>query len=133
VNPEREAIARAALDLYHTNGDGSDWRADGVVWDEDEVAAMDAALRSPTVDGALQAVGAAPGSWMSEPGQDELNKTVMAAVLERYGSANTATCPSWRSMPPRTWTAVRPWRSLPTTAARWSTCAANWPACPTWL
>lgn len=80
---DHAARATAALDAWYSNPGGSDYRAPGVTWTPRQVAAMHAALEAPTVDAALLAVGAEPGTWLSTPEQDAENRALMTEIRER--------------------------------------------------
>jgi hypothetical protein len=75
------ARAAAALDAWYSNP-GGDYRAPGVTWSAGELADMHAALEAPTVDDALQALGAAPDPVLSTPEQDAANRAALTALRE---------------------------------------------------
>jgi hypothetical protein len=82
VNADERARAAAALDLWWTP---APWTPPGRTWDQSQLEEMHAALEAPDVDAALRAVGADPGTWLSEPGQDDQNRALMAELRQRLG------------------------------------------------
>lgn len=88
LTSDQAARATAALDAWYANPGGSDYRAPGVTWTQDELENMHAALEAPTVDAALVAFGAEPGSWLSTSEQDAQNPATMAALRERLNGSS---------------------------------------------
>jgi hypothetical protein len=79
VNPDQTARAKAALDIWFDPGPGG-YRAPGVMWDQQELESMHAALEAPTTDAALAAFGVAAGTGMSTPDQDARNRALMTEL-----------------------------------------------------
>ena len=77
MTPDQEARAAAALDLWWP---AAPWTPPGRTWDAAELEAMNAAIEAPDTDAALRAVGAEPGTALSEPGQDKANRELMAEI-----------------------------------------------------
>lgn len=81
MNPDQLARASAALDVWFDPGPGG-YRAPGLTWDQRELESMHAALEAPTIDAALEAFGAAPGSALSTPEQDAWNRAAMTELRQ---------------------------------------------------
>jgi rubrerythrin len=79
---EEQLRARVALEVWFTNP-GDDYRAPGVEYDQDDLEHMHAALAASTVDAALVAFGAEPGTWMTTTEQATRNREIMTAIHQR--------------------------------------------------
>jgi hypothetical protein len=90
LTPGQQARVAAALDAWYDNPGGSDYRVPGAQWDTEEMQRMHAALEAPTAAAALEAFGAAPGTWLSTPAQDARNLATMTALREHLGSRTLA-------------------------------------------
>jgi len=83
VNPDQLARATAALDAWWAPGAG--YRPPPRAWDQRELESMHAALEAPTIDAALEAVGATAGTYLTTPGQDAGNRALMTELRQLLG------------------------------------------------
>lgn len=73
-----KARATAALDTWYAAE--LDYRHPEFTYSHDELQRMHDALEAPTVDAALKAFDAEPGTWMTTAEQDTMNRKLMTQI-----------------------------------------------------